>query len=137
MIQEEKQLLLKDICAKLPYGTYVHHKNCPNTKFKVIAVFDDGRIGVTENGVQLTPTSINECKPYLRPMSSMTEEEESEYSSMFSYASVRIHCTHYDTVQEDNIPDFIDWLNAHHFDYRGLIEKGLALEAPEEMYKED
>ena len=58
-----------------------------------------------------------ECKPYLRPMSSMTEEEEKEYHDARS--------DYYDDLGT------YDWLNAHHFDYRGLIEKGLALEAPE------
>ena len=118
MTQEDKQLLLKDLCARLPYGTYAHHKNFPNTKFKVIAVFDDGRIGVTENEIPLTPTSINECKPYLRPMSSMTEEEKEEARNLI-YATV----------------EFTDWCNEHRLDYRHLIEKGLAVDAPKGMYK--
>ena len=64
-----------------------------------------------------------ELKPYLRPMSSMTEEEEKEFQEIkLSY--------HFD---EDSYI-LLDWLNAHHFDYRGLIEKGLALEAKEGMY---
>ena len=61
--------------------------------------------------------------PYLRPMSSMTEEERKEYQAFFNYDGVEYP------------EEYIDWLNAHHFDYRGLIEKGLALEAPEGMYK--
>lgn len=89
-----------------------------------------------DNGIQLPPTGPGDALPYLRPMSSMTEEEEDEYDSMFSNARrIYCNCEYYDTVQEDDIPDFIDWLNAHHFDYRGLIEKGLALEAPVGMYK--
>ena len=57
-------------------------------------------------------------EPYLRPMSSMSEEEYQEFG--------------YDVLRYT--PREFDWLNAHHFDYRGLIEKGLALEAPEGMY---
>ena len=57
--------------------------------------------------------------PYLRPMSSMTEEESTEYSR-FSLSRYNTEC--------------FDWLNKHHFDYRGLIKLGLALEAPEDMY---
>ena len=61
-----------------------------------------------------------DIKPYLRPMSSMTEDEGVELDN---------------TVIMGNYGDDADWLNAHHFDYRGLIKKGLALEAPEGMYK--
>ena len=63
-------------------------------------------------------------KPYLRPMSSMTEEEENKYNSLNGYEKGIFPHTE----------EAFDWLNAHHFDYRGLIEKGLALEAPEDMY---
>ena len=62
-------------------------------------------------------------KPYLRPMSSMTEEEKGEYQAFFNYDGVEYP------------EEYIDWLNAHHFDYRGLIEKGLALKASEGMYE--
>ncbi len=143
MTKEEKQLLLKDLCARLPYGTYAHHKNFPNTKFKVIAVFDDGRIGVTENEIPLTPTSINECKPYLRPMSSMTEEEREELEGIFrEYDNPctvdEDGCLSFyggnDFLSPEDLEIYIDFCNQHHFDYRGLIDKGLALEAPEDMY---
>ena len=63
---------------------------------------------------------IDNCKPYLRPMSSMTEKEENEYINTFLA-----------------MWDAVDWLNEHHFDYRGLIPMGLALEAPEGMYKSE
>ena len=62
-------------------------------------------------------------RPYLRPLSSMTEEEKFMYFQLSECKSI------------GGKAEFIDWLNAHHFDYRGLIEKGLALEAPEGMYK--
>ena len=125
MTQEEKQLLLKDLCARLPYGV----------KCKVN--FDDGTSDVMKlsqlpDGLGMWGFCKDGCygrsdnfKPYLRPMSSMTEEEYTE----FGYDTLRY------TMQD------IDWLNAHHFDYRGLIKKrgwseeGLALEAPEGMYK--
>lgn len=68
MTQEEKQLLIKDLSARLPYGVYIHHKNFPEANLKLSAVFGDGRIGVKQNGIDLTSTSINECRPYLRPM---------------------------------------------------------------------
>ena len=124
MTQEDKLLLLKDLCARLPYGVMmkVSHLSHP--------------IALDEFVLFTIKTGKEEGIPYLRPMSSMTEEEEDEYDSMFSNARrIYCNCEYYDTVQEDDIPDFIDWLNAHHFDYRGLIEKGLALEAPEGMYE--
>ena len=80
--------------------------------------------------------------PYLRPMSSMTEEEKKEWHATFDSV--------YDLVpggDPDNENDYddnwheepgiesYDYLNAHHFDYRGLIPMGLALEASEDMYK--
>ena len=127
MTQEDKQLLLKDICARLPYGVKAHG---PNETDDTIWTLDyDSNINVLV---------YVGWRPYLRPMSSMTEEEEDEYDSMFSNARrIYCNCAYYDTVQEDDIPDFIDWLNAHHFDYRGLIEKGLVLKAPEGMYKNE
>jgi hypothetical protein len=87
------------------------------------------------NGNTLASTSINLTtvsrlpKPYLRPMSSMTEEDRQEYDSKRKHI-----CDDYNRYCFDSI-ESIDWLNAHHFDYRGLIEKGLAIEAPEDMYK--
>ena len=66
-------------------------------------------------------------KPYLRPMSSMTEEEKIEWDAEYAYNS-RTYS------YEGYVGKMTDWLNKHHFDYRGLIEKGLALEAPKDMY---
>ena len=119
MKQEDKQLLLIDICARLPYGVETSNGNgilklSPRTD--VIYIVD------------------NEHIPYLRPMSSMTEEESAEFEELFpSYSIARNSVYH--SSRGDLELEFIDWLNAHHFDYRGLIEKGLALEAPERMYK--
>ena len=77
--------------------------------------------------------------PYLRPMSSMTEEEKDKlYTAMDWYGRIdengNVDTKGQDKVYRETFYDYTDWLNAHHFDYRGLIEKGLALEAPEGMY---
>jgi hypothetical protein len=125
MTQEDKQLLLADLCARLTYG--------------VICQVDDGAAGLNDGKLVEIDISkervrfdadyyweayIDDVKPYLRPMSSMTEAEKTTYEYGFLYSNdLQIYAEEY-----------IDWLNAHHFDYRGLIEKGLALEAPEGMY---
>ena len=72
--------------------------------------------------------NLGECKPYLRPMSSMTDKEKTEYKKIAPGIAWH-YGIHFPTTNK------IDWLNARHFDYRELIEKGLALEAPEGMYK--
>jgi hypothetical protein len=122
MTQEEKELLLKDLCGRLrlPYGLYGQF-DIPSekSKFERVLVVED--ICGIFSGVCL-------FKPYLRPMSSMTEEERCEYeATKDTYGYYECHL--YDSLES------FDWLNSHHFDYRRLIEKGLALEAPEGMYK--
>ena len=142
MTQEEKQLLLKDLCGRLPYlvkGLYQWKGNVP---------FDrelDGQL-YDELYLSLYATEDSSFKPYLRPLSSMTAEEKEELEKNYVLSSLnfvvyKIH-QHKEWYGGDDVEctfsDYlwlIDWLNAHHFDYRGLIEKWLALEAPEGMYK--
>ena len=126
MIQEDKEILLKDLCARLPYGVRVCYK----------IHLEDELIDVTLSGLLLdyfNNKTVVEVKPYLRSMSSMTEEEikEAENISRLKYIDGTFAELRQFTLINDN---FVDWLNAHHFDYRGLIEKELALEAPENMY---
>lgn len=135
MTQEEKELLLKDLGARLQYKLH-----CRVFKLNEdIKEDDDILYGIIGNIVITLKSDKDEClmyyqiKPYLRPMSSMTEEERDEYTDIKKgecYGCVL-------TGKGDPNTEFllVDWLNAHHFDYRGLIEKGLALEAPEDMYK--
>jgi len=131
MTQEEKQLLLKDLCARLPYkvmvsvqgGEFDSHKY----PYQLTAVSKFGLDSFcrvyhpiyTPFGVP----NVEDVKPYLRPMESMTEEEQIKRDEIFGNYIL------------DNHPAYIDWLNAHHFDYRGMIEKDLAIEAPVDMYK--
>ena len=124
MTQEDKQLLIKDLCARLPYGVIIRRSYTNSyVDFKLHKISDE-RINDLEK--------IEECKPYLRPMSSMTDEEEARYNLIQGIG----HWTADDGKLSD-YADAIDWLNEHHFDYHGLIEKGLALEAHEGMYKKD
>lgn len=117
MTQEDKELLLQDLCARLPYevkaeSVYIN----PDTKERKshgIEVFDATDILVIKEG-------FGEFKPYLFPLSSMTDKQKNEYQ----YITERWM---YDPAY--SISDSIDWLNENHFDYRGLIEKGLAIDA--------
>ena len=127
MTQEEKQLLIKDLCARVPYRTCVCLN--PGAYNKPETCILTGVHGKKVHlNVDSDPFRVDHIKPYLRPMSSMTKEEKEEYDH-------RLECMFYDAMYDDAFA--IDWLNAHHFDYRGLINKGLALEASNDMYKED
>jgi hypothetical protein len=74
------------------------------------------------------PWDIEYIKPYLRPMSSMTKEEWNDYKSTWKLIEHDLEDTYEPCIES------FDWLNANYFDYRGLIDKGLAIEAPEGMY---
>ena len=117
MTQEDKEILLKDLCARLPYGVVYHRNDGANIKLNAIDV-KRGLLNYTDY------IDERECMPYLRPMSSMTEEERNEY---------RQKQTNYEFGYFDTYAS-IDWLNKKGFDYRGLIQMNLALPAKEGMY---
>ena len=131
MTQEEKQLLLIDLCARLPYRVkcadfaYDKDGNSVRTINILETIFPSNQRYIYINVDSIH--NISRIKPYLRPMSSMTKEERKEWQARA--------LMHPKTVFADKLDCLIDWLNEHHFDYRGLIEKGLALEAPTDMYK--
>ena len=137
MTREDKQLLLKDLSTRLPY-----------------------KVVVTDGVEDYVPTSPflyryieMGCKPYLRPMSSMTDEEKEELLNLLFDKEAKyfyidkegtIDGKTFDLMKEGfnypafcttNIVLYTDWLNEHHFDYRDLIKKSLAIVAPEGMYK--
>ena len=122
MTQEEKQLLFKDLCARLPYGVKI---KC-------------GReiLTLNVNWLQMFQYHLDEIKPYLRPMSSMTEDERKELRERFCYEweESEVELMYY-SIEIGDADCLIDWFLEHHLDFRGLIPKGLALEAPEGMYK--
>ena len=135
MTQKDKELLLKDLCARLPYGVKIYFGGIPKLLTSITVkpgyteILVEGEYGKaaycdfisTYNNKEYLQEEIAEkCKPYLRPMSSMTEEEKAEFLSL----PMKVYSM-----------NSFDWLNTHHFDYRGLIELGLALKAPEGMYE--
>lgn len=157
MTQEDKELLLKDLCGRLPYGV----------KFRYFSEFADGEDPEFDNTITVIDVAneaildedhedyipIRQIMPYLRPMSSMTEEEKEDY---FNVCDEDIKTL---SVAMD-VPDIIisdrgrtqgyvthkelEWLYEHHFDfirkigdeYKTLTELGLAIEAPENMYND-
>lgn len=134
MTHEDKELLLKDLCARLPYGVIIKHKDEHGRSIDTRLVGYNGDWFNYYIDDLCFHLKIHEFKPYLRPMSSMTEDEKEK-------AKENGCIIYLDTSPEDKGIMIIasqkgfDWLNAHHFDYRGLIEKDLAIEAPEGMYK--
>lgn len=148
MKQEDKELSFIDISGRLHYGVIVNYKEneYDHRKWKITSLHTlsysksgtlidtdyDGWISYEEHeGCGMStgsrPFRFGEVLPYLRPMSSMTEEEKIE-SLNFAWEDDYGRLASYN----ENIPKYIDWLNAHHFDYRGLIEKGLAIAVTEE-----
>lgn len=145
MTQEEKQLLLQDLCTRLPYGVILqvgifdngdikyHNKKLDYQLLSLIEL--DGRY--YSNGLLCKYNQFT-AKPYLRTMSSMTEEEEREYNAAltplgdFMFEQEEL----FKPIQlYKNIPfELYEFFNSYHFDYRGLIPMGLALEAPNEIY---
>jgi len=147
MTSEEKQLLLKDLCERLPYGIKFSF-GCFNNNYEAkgvdLIVTDDGEWEYVVTAKGIIPVEIKYIRYYLRPLSSMTDEEIKELNDIepsaivygFSSEIIRIvDDTNGLGIKLAQTVRVIDWLNAHYFDYRGLIDMGLALEAPEDMYK--
>lgn len=141
MEKDLKDLLLKDLCARLPYGV----------KCKVW--YNDRILDIKCTGIDFYTNTVNldvpeddnakvyvdNIKPYLFPLSSMTEEQKKELDKRFNVIdiygnNIQIHYHsqgYWDTDLEVDFQDWlwlINWLNKNHFDYNGLIEKGLAID---------
>ena len=129
MTQEEKQLLIKDLTARQSYGVKLYHEDDWGDnigKLESININDDECVIWNYNGTDTDIFDIEDVKPFLRPMSSITEEERKELFAIEDNMQF-----HSNSVYS---PDRFDFYTSRHFDYRGLIEKGLALQAPEGMY---
>lgn len=122
MTEEEKGLLLKDLCGRLQNKVMIYLHTSSEITGSAI-VLNSSIYGFIEDVLNNSPYEIKEIKPYLRPMSSMTKEEKVEYDSFNA-----------PTAHRKMWVNRIDWLLSNHFDYRGLIPMGLALAAPEGMY---
>ena len=134
MAQEDKELLLKDLCARLPYGVkFTCNKNIYIAKGIDLLVTDEGNWEYAVTAKDIVPIEIDFIKPYLFPLSSMTEEQKKYISNKWDineefYFEIDPNWGEY-FVELGYTVEFIDWLNKNHFDYRGLIDKSLALDA--------
>ena len=150
MTQENKELLLKDLCARLPYGVKAKVLNEDILRYdysseeggfiKGIENINDGLfvIECKKDGYVL---SYDEFKPYLLPLSSITEMlEELNTIGFFKYCDTIANVSHleskngiseeiYTYIDIESISVLMEFFHSHHIDYRGLIEKGLAIDA--------
>lgn len=124
MTKENRQILLKDLCARLPYGVKINIRN------DYTLTMEDVELNPYHIAAASYEIEYRGLRPYLRPMSSMTEKEEKIFNDFLDFQAEYVS-----DADLGNKTDMYDWLNAHHFDFRGLIEKGLALEALPGMYK--
>ena len=128
--EEDKELLLKDLCARLPYGVKIHKALYEATTLNERDI-ESFRKGFDDTLI-----------PYLRPMSSMTDEEKCEFRRISNckvykddfYNEDCEYSEGFTYIDKNTEIETFNWLNAHHFDYRGLIKRGIALEAPKGMY---
>lgn len=153
MTKEDKELLLKDICARIPYGVKILHEGW-NYEWDDELSTVERVVGIDENFIYTKvidthtseeyrddrhPISTFDDKLFLRPMSSMTEEEKRHISKMMclrTYDDGVVHDMTYPVYTPYYVmEDCLSYLRSIHVDYSGLIEKGLALVAPEGMYQ--
>ena len=139
MKQKDKDLLLLDLCSRLPYEVKIQYEDNIFTIDYISAMYEEIKLN-TPNKYTI---DVLEVKPYLFPLSSMTEEQKEELESLgWNFDNFEIHnvseClgTYREYVAHSDCFALIDWLNKNHFDYRGLIEKSLAIDATNlEIYK--
>lgn len=143
MLQEHKELLLKDLCARLPYGVKFLRESWNyewDQELSVIEVLED----IDKDGyINRTKVyNVEDIKPYLFPLSSMTEEmlEELNANGFFKYRDTIVNVSHleskngiskeiYTYIDIESISFLIEYFHSHHIDYRGLIPMGLAIDA--------
>ena len=137
MTQEDKKLLLNDLCARLPYGVKFLRESWNfewDQELSVIEVLEDiDKEGYINNAKVY---NVEDIKPYLRSMSSMTEEENKERIQLGILCAINDnHERIFDGFGNESVDTqlkALDWLNANHFDFRNLIERGLAIAVTKE-----
>ena len=132
MTQEEKELLLKDLCGRLPHSVKISVPELWTSEKKIevlneIFKGDDGLYRVNDNGI-----IVEYVKPYLFPLSGMTAEQLYELRELFGFEieflNGFIDLSFRSTLEYLEMIAIIEWFNKNHFDYRGLIPMGLAID---------
>ena len=127
MTDKEKDLLIKDLCARLPYGVKCAYFDIKG-EIKVGELFtvwcNEKRVFIDKLSIDYDGCDCIGVIPYLFPLSSMTDEQKVIYGDL-CYSIIQSLAKN----MQSELNELINWLNAHHFDYRGLIEKGLAIDA--------
>lgn len=128
MTQENKELLMKDLSARLPYGVKLgFYASATNQTYECVLLGiepDDDEPVIAKTDAGCFYMLADNVKPYLFPLSSMTEEQTQELESLMEIITIPV----WGEILSPT-PEYYDWLNKNHFDYRGLIEKGLAIDA--------
>ena len=130
MTQEDKELLLRDLCGRLPYSVKIKSpSNCWTSEMSTMELSeifkgDDGLFRIGDTGALLEYS-----KPYLFPMSSMTEKQRKQLESITHY-NIELHADrYYNVVDIDSFTELQEFYNRHHLDYNNLISLGLAIDA--------
>lgn len=127
MTQEDKELLLRDLCGRLPYGIKGNYQNSDDELLRKVTIMYRY---LEPNGMVMT----GDIKPYLFPLSSMTREQLYELREMFGFEiefsedSIELSTFHHNCLGYLEMVSLFEWFNKNHFDYRGLISKGLAID---------
>ena len=148
MKQEDKDLLFKELCTRLPYGVKISVESWDGKEQgfvdKVDVLYSVNKDEYIESTNEDYDFSIEDVKPYLFPLSSITKEQSIELFNLFGIDLVASISTDYIKINEctgitfflnkgfdveTHLDKLIDWLNKNHFDYCGLIPKGLAIDA--------
>jgi len=123
MNDTDKQLLIRDLCARLPYGVKL---KIGRSDYLDTFIIYNARYETVSDAISSAP--VDKCKPYLFPMSSMTEEQRTE---LIQHCGLGISFKGSIAFEEEisGMSKYIDWLNERHFDFRGLLERGLGIDA--------
>ena len=116
MTQEQKNLLMRDLCARLPYGVKISVEARVETLES--ADMNDYVVGYSS----WLSSGVEDVKPYLFPLSSMTEEQKEEHKDLLDNQYLSFDAN-------GNLFTLQDFYCKYHIDYRGLISMGLALDA--------
>ena len=147
MDEKDKDLLMKDLCGRLPYGVKANVSGWDEEKqeevnipLRVYSIDTDGYLHFESNDYDVNYYGIEHCALFLRPMSSMTEEECDMVEVILGDENIFDFMRNGDIIlKEGNFTQVMlsrlyDYFNSIHVDYRGLIPKGFAIEAPDGMY---